>query len=126
MLAFKLSFYLYLYLNPANKKYNNYKENIMKEIKIYKCDICGNIVLKLVDLTEKLVCCGEPMILIKANSTDGANEKHVPFIKETIKPCKELNGDITEIQVGSTVHPMLPEHHIAWIGTFSDKSWDIK
>jgi superoxide reductase len=21
---------------------------------------------------------------------------------------------------------MLPEHHIAWIGTFSDKSWDIK
>jgi superoxide reductase len=30
------------------------------------------------------------------------------------------------VQVGSVPHPMLPEHSINWIGSFSSKTWVIK
>jgi superoxide reductase len=47
------------------------------------------------------------MELLKANSTDAAQEKHVPVI--------EKNGDIVTVKVGSVPHPMLAEHYIMWI-----------
>jgi superoxide reductase len=94
----------------------------MKQIKIYKCTVCGNIVLKLEDKTELLSCCDSPMIMLKANTTDGAVEKHVPYIKEKIKNCKLANAPIYDVQVGSVAHPMLPEHYINWIGSFNNKA----
>ena len=39
---------------------------------------------------------------LKANVTDGAVEKHVPQITR--------DGAHVTVQVGSTIHPMLPEH----------------
>jgi len=56
---------------------------------------------------EDLVCCGEPMIKLKANTTDAANEKHVPVIEETAT-------GIT-VTVGSVEHPMTEEHYIVFI-----------
>jgi superoxide reductase len=80
----------------------------MKQIKIYKCSMCNNIVLKLKDDNENLACCGKPMILMDANTSDGASEKHVPFVKGKIDKVPNK----FEVQIGSVIHPMTPEHHI--------------
>lgn len=74
---------------------------------IYKCNICGNITEVLHTGAGELVCCGQPMQLLTPNTVDAALEKHVPVITQT--------PDGTLIQVGSTPHPMTPEHHIEWI-----------
>jgi superoxide reductase len=74
---------------------------------IYKCEICGNIVEVVHEGMGELVCCGQPMKELKANSTDAANEKHVPVIEKTEK------GII--VKVGSVDHPMEEKHYIEWI-----------
>jgi superoxide reductase len=79
----------------------------MSEIVFYRCEVCGNMVALIKNGGGTLTCCGQPMTKLMANSTDGAKEKHVPIV------TKE-NGKI-EVAVGSTLHPMLPEHHIEWI-----------
>jgi superoxide reductase len=55
----------------------------------------------------KIVCCGEPMVELKANTTDAAKEKHVPVAVKT--------GDLIKVSVGSVAHPMQEEHFIEWI-----------
>ena len=47
------------------------------------------------------------MTELKANTSDGATEKHVPIIKK--------DGNKVTVEVGSVPHPMLPEHYIQWI-----------
>lgn len=79
---------------------------------IYKCDICGNIVEVLHNGAGELVCCGEPMRLVKENTVDASKEKHVPVI--------ERNGDIVTIKVGSVPHPMEEKHYIEWIELVAD------
>jgi superoxide reductase len=79
---------------------------------IYKCEICGNIVEVLHEAGGQLVCCGEPMKLLKENEVDASKEKHVPVIE------KEAN--IFKIKVGSIPHPMQPEHYIEWIELIAD------
>lgn len=74
---------------------------------IYKCEICGNMVEVVHEGGGELVCCGQPMKELKANSTDAANEKHVPVIEKTD------TGII--VKVGSVDHPMEDKHHIEWI-----------
>lgn len=76
-------------------------------MKFYICKHCGNIVEKLNDAGVNVVCCGEPMQELVANTTDAAQEKHVP--------AYTVNGNTIEVQVGSVLHPMLEEHHIGWI-----------
>ncbi len=85
----------------------------MTEVKeIYKCDICGNIVEVLHNGPGELVCCGQPMRLIKENTVDAAKEKHVPVI--------ERNGDMVTVKVGSVAHPMEEKHYIEWIELLAD------
>ena len=80
----------------------------MAQIKeIYKCNICGNIVEVLHGGAGELVCCGEPMILVKENDTEAAYEKHIPVI--------EREGDVVTAKVGSVLHPMEEKHYIEWI-----------
>lgn len=74
---------------------------------VYRCAVCGNIVEVAHAAGGTLTCCGQPMKLLKENTTDGAREKHVPVIEK-------ISGGY-RVQVGSTLHPMLPEHHIEWI-----------
>lgn len=81
------------------------------ELKFYRCTHCGNIAFKLVDSGVPMVCCGEPMQELKANVTDGAVEKHVPQITR--------EGNQVTVQVGSTIHPMQPEHYIQMIAAAS-------
>jgi superoxide reductase len=75
--------------------------------KIYRCNACGNIVELLHEGKGTLVCCGQDMDLLEPNTTDAAEEKHVPVIEKTENGIK--------VKVGSVAHPMETEHFIEWI-----------
>ena len=83
-----------------------------KRLEIYKCNVCGNMVEVLHVGDGELVCCGQPMKLMRADSTDGATEKHVPVIEKWKKGY--------HIKVGSARHPMEEKHYIEWIELVSD------
>ena len=76
-------------------------------LKIFKCNHCGNIFEVVNDAKVVSVCCGEPMRELKANTTDAAQEKHVPEVS--------VEGNLVKVKVGSVEHPMTEEHHIAFI-----------
>jgi superoxide reductase len=77
------------------------------ERKFCKCSHCGNIICFVKNAGVGVSCCGEKMIELKPNTTDGATEKHVPVaVRE---------GNKLIVTVGSVLHPMTAEHHIAWI-----------
>ncbi|MFH1500565.1 MAG: desulfoferrodoxin [archaeon] len=76
---------------------------------IYKCNICGNMVEVTHTGAGTLVCCGENMQLMTANTVDASKEKHVPVVES-------IEGDSrVRIKVGSEPHPMSEEHYIEWI-----------
>ncbi len=79
----------------------------MKELVFFKCNNCGNVVVKLVDKKTKLLCCGEEMLELKANSQDAAQEKHMPVVN--------VEGNLVKVSVGSVSHPMADEHFINFI-----------
>ncbi len=78
-----------------------------KRNEIYKCNLCGNIVEVIVEGGSTPTCCGEPMQLLKENTTDAATEKHVPVIEKIAGGYR--------VSVGSVEHPMTAEHYIQWI-----------
>jgi len=85
----------------------------MTEVKqIYKCNICGNIVEVLHAGVGQLVCCGQPMELLKEKTEDVGLEKHVPVIEKS-------NGKI-KVKVGSVPHPMEDKHWLEWIELVTD------
>jgi len=83
-----------------------------QRLQIYKCEVCGNVVEVLHEGAGELVCCGQPMKLMKENSVDAAQEKHVPVIEKT--------DDGIKVKVGSVPHPMVEEHYIEWIELIAD------
>ena len=83
-----------------------------KKLEIYKCEVCGNIVEVVHGGVGELVCCGEPMVLVTANTVDAAREKHVPVIEKT--------EDGYKVKVGSVAHPMEEKHYIEWIELIAD------
>lgn len=90
----------------------------MADVEFYRCEMCGNMVVKIKNGGGTLVCCGKNMTKLTANSTDAAQEKHVPVVTRE-------NGKI-KVAVGSTLHPMLPEHHIEWIALVSGDRVELK
>lgn len=79
----------------------------MSDISFFRCEKCGNIVALIRKGGGTLTCCDQAMTELVANTTDAAKEKHVPVVKKS--------GGKIEVAVGSTLHPMLPEHYIQWI-----------
>lgn len=57
--------------------------------------------------TAELSCNGAPMKNLAANTTDAAQEKHVPVV--------EIEGNKVTVKVGSVPHPMTEPHLIEWI-----------
>ncbi len=90
----------------------------MREPRFFICKHCGNIITLIKNANVPVVCCGEKMAELVANTTDGATEKHVPVVK--------TEGSKLTVSVGSTAHPMLPEHHIAWIYLQTNLGGQIK
>ena len=75
-------------------------------MKFYKDDKTG-IVLETVfepAEVEEITINGNPARELKAGTTDGAQEKHVPAVSQ--------EGDTLRVQVGEVKHPMLDAHWI--------------
>ncbi len=83
-----------------------------KQLQIYKCSICGNIVEVLHGGVGELVCCGEPMELLDEKTADTGKEKHVPVIEK-------FDGGY-KVKVGDVPHPMEEKHYIEWIELLAD------
>jgi superoxide reductase len=77
------------------------------EQQFFICEHCGNIISMVKSSGVPVVCCGQKMTELKANTTDAAVEKHVPVY--------EVKGDKVYVTVGSVEHPMLAEHFIEWV-----------
>ena len=85
----------------------------MTEIRqVYRCNVCGNIVEVLHAGVGQLVCCGQPMELLKEKTEDIGLEKHVPVIERV--------GNKVKVKVGSVPHPMEQKHYIEWIEITAD------
>ena len=85
----------------------------MKEnVRFYRCPICGNIIGLIDGDMSRIVCCGKPMELMEANTTDAAVEKHVPAYEV-------VDGELV-VKVGEVEHPMEKDHYIMWIAQVSD------
>lgn len=82
--------------------------------RFYRCRHCGNVIQKVVDSSVPVVCCGEKMEELIPNTVDASVEKHVPCVTR-------LDDCSIKVEVGSVAHPMLPEHHIAFIYVETDK-----
>ncbi len=88
---------------------------VTQKLEIYKCNVCGNTVQVLLSGEGELVCCNQPMELMKPKCETGNElaEKHTPEIKD-------MDG---KKYVVLEKHPMLPEHYIQFIEVISkDKS----
>lgn len=79
----------------------------MKELVLYRCEICGNLICMIEDSGVVPECCGTPMTKITANAEDAAIEKHVPVVRRT--------GLHIQVTVGGMPHPMTEAHYISWI-----------
>ncbi len=90
----------------------------MKKLVFYKCQICGNVVVKLVDSKVSVFCCGQAMTEIKPNTTDAAVEKHKPVIT--------ADGKTVQVKVGQIDHPMTEEHYISMIVLETNKGFAVK
>ena len=88
------------------------------ELKFFRCNHCGNIIVKIKDSSVPVVCCGENMQELVPGTTDAAVEKHLPVY--------EVNGSSVSVTVGSGLHPMLPEHSINWICLQTNKGFQLK
>ncbi len=81
-------------------------------LQIRKCSVCGNVVEVIHASGGTLVCCGKQMDLLTENTTDAAQEKHVPVIEK-------VEGGI-KVKVGAVAHPMQENHYIEWIEVIAD------
>lgn len=83
-----------------------------KKGKIYKCEICGNIVEVLHEGPGTLVCCNQDMGLMDERSEDQGLEKHVPVVRR--------DGSEVVVTVGDVLHPMDDDHFIEFIELIVD------
>lgn len=87
-------------------------------LEMYKCKHCGNIVINIHNSGVPIVCCGEPMAKLEANTVDAAQEKHVPVVN--------VEGNKLTAKVGSVEHPMTEEHFIEFIILETEKGLEVK
>ena len=87
-------------------------------LKFYLCEICKNIITKIVDSKVPVVCCGKPMKELVPGAVDGALEKHVPAVT--------VDGKVIKVQIGEVIHPMVAEHYIQFIALETKNGFQIK
>jgi len=75
--------------------------------KFFICKHCGNLIGLIDNKGVPLVCCGEKMAELIPNTVEASAEKHLPTVTVT--------DDGIAVAVGSAPHPMLEEHHIAFV-----------
>jgi len=88
-----------------------------KKLELYKCNICGNLVQVILEGAGELICCGEPMNLLKEQlDSSEISEKHVPEISN-------YNDQYKKITVYK--HPMQKEHYIEFIEAYSKSKDEV-
>lgn len=75
--------------------------------RFYVCHHCGNTIGMIHDAGVPIFCCGEKMEGLTPNTVEASEEKHVPVVS--------IRDGLIHVSVGSTAHPMTPEHSIEWI-----------
>ena len=88
------------------------------KMKVFRCEKCGKTLLTLVDSGCIPHCCGQEMTVLAANTTDGALEKHVPFVQQA--------GSSFAVQVGEVEHPMMEQHYIQWVALETNQGVHVK
>lgn len=86
--------------------------------KFYRCSHCGNVITFIEDKGAPVVCCGEKMTALEANSENAAVEKHVPEVTVT--------GDKIKAEVSEVMHPMTEQHFIEWIYLETENGGQLK
>jgi len=76
-------------------------------MRFYICKHCGNLAGLIKNKGVPMVCCGEKMPELIPNTVEASAEKHLPVVT--------VAGDSVDVKVGSAAHPMLEEHHIAFV-----------
>lgn len=85
----------------------------MKEnVNFYRCHICGNVIELIEGDINHMMCCGQKMELMVANTQDAAVEKHVPVYEKV--------EDEIVVKVGEVDHPMEKDHYIMWVAQVND------
>ncbi len=87
-------------------------------MKFYRCEHCGNIIIKLHDSGVPVNCCGQPMTELSPGTTDGAHEKHVPAVK--------IEGNCVNVKIGEVEHPMVEAHYIQFIALETSNGCQVK
>ena len=90
----------------------------MENNKFFICKHCGNLTGMIFNSGVPMVCCGDNMTLLEANTVDASNEKHIPSVK--------IEGNTIKVVIGEVVHPMLDNHHIDWIYLETEKGGQRK
>lgn len=75
--------------------------------KFYICRKCGNLVGMVHDAGVPLMCCGQKMDVLEANTVDASGEKHLPVVT--------VADDVLTVNIGSAPHPMGEDHLIEWV-----------
>lgn len=86
-----------------------------KKLQLYKCQVCSNLVEVVLEGYGDLHCCGQPMQLLEAQTSEDneLQEKHIPILFETQDGKKE-------VRVAAKWHPMLEEHYIMFLEVISE------
>lgn len=87
-------------------------------MKFYVCEHCGNMITFVENKGVPVMCCGQKMTEIEPNTTDAAQEKHVPVVTS--------EGNKVKVSVGSVEHPMADEHYIQWVCLETEKGSQMK
>ncbi|MDR1764771.1 MAG: desulfoferrodoxin [Lachnospiraceae bacterium] len=90
----------------------------MKQQKFLVCKHCGNLVGVLHDAGVPIICCGEKMQELTANTTEASTEKHIPVVT--------VSGNTVSVKVGAAAHPMTDEHYIEWVYLQTDEGGQRK
>lgn len=76
-------------------------------MKVFKCEICGNVAELIHDSKAPMSCCGQKMTKMEVSAEETVYEKHIPIY--------EKDGNKIIVKVGSVLHPMEDKHYIMWI-----------
>ncbi|MBO4991523.1 MAG: desulfoferrodoxin [Firmicutes bacterium] len=90
----------------------------MKHVEFYECEVCGNVMVKLVDGGVTPDCCGAAMKRVKPKSGDAGREKHTPIVL--------VNGERVTVTVGEVAHPMEEDHFIGFAVLENGRGFDVK
>ena len=90
----------------------------MSERKFFICEHCKNLVGSIHDSGVPMICCGQKMTALEANTVEASQEKHLPVVT--------VEGNVVTVAVGSVAHPMVEEHFIQWVYLLTDKGGQRK